>query len=868
MDSHLPHYTREKLLGEGGMGKVYLAKDNQLQRQVAIKELTYQSKDAKINFALKEARLLARVNHSNIIQIYNIHDENNQISLVMEYFHSKTLTQFQSETHLTLIDKLDLLRQLSAGLAQAHKSSVIHCDLKPSNILVNTEGQLKVADFGIACFATNDARLDEPQQSQAAFGSLFFMSPEQIKQQAVDYRSDIFSLGIIAYQLIVGSHPFGNSASKVAENICENAPEHAANLMIDAPKALTDLLMAMLIKPVEQRTLTALEIEHRIKHIQNSLLQRQIDEEHTLPISAIETAKGKSSQANSELKQSPDKKIKYALSSCILVFAAFLVTWFYQPQEVDTKQVVVLRPTIINSPLMAPMQKNLVISAVEDALRQSVINTKDMYLVSQREVNSITKNYPNDLKKLKLAVGATDIISSELECDNSRCKVNFSRLVSNPDNSGALSVKFEKNWLVPIESFNVIHSASQTQFATLYSEHLEVNKAGLVQRPINEDDYRNYIELYSQIKLRGDYNESNLTELKVILTNSPYLYAAYSLYRDTALNLYWDSKNKKYLNQLDDLLKSSPPEYRYSVYETIDRFWLAADMGKVELAKYQINEAEKRGADTLTLLEFEAYIYFNTEQYQKSALTYFNAFKLRPSSNLLYNSAFSYWRMGNLTKAESILSQVLEITPKNYKAKRLQANIWLLQGRLNIAISAYENIVSSLHNGKDLTNLSLAYGLNKQYSKSLELAQKALIQNPKHPFKLLNLADIEMILGHEKLAKAHYQQVIQTLVGKKEVKYLTNLAQAYGQLERADLAIGMLNEAQAIAPNKGEVSYASALVYSLLKEKSSAIHHTKAALKNNIGSVWFNLPWFDALCVDSRFQQLMVKYNNASRCFN
>ena len=115
MADKFPQYTREKLLGEGGMGKVYLAHDNQLQRYVAIKALTYQPQDEKVNLALNEARLLARVNHNNIIQIYNIIDENNQVSLVMEYFKSKTLTQFQQENHLTLIQKLALLRQLIGG---------------------------------------------------------------------------------------------------------------------------------------------------------------------------------------------------------------------------------------------------------------------------------------------------------------------------------------------------------------------------------------------------------------------------------------------------------------------------------------------------------------------------------------------------------------------------------------------------------------------------------------------------------------------------------------------------------------------------------------------------------------------------------
>ena len=897
MDNKLPHYSRERLLGEGGMGKVYLAQDNQLQRQVAIKELTYQPKDDEVNHALKEARLLARVNHSNIIQIYNVHDEGDHISLVMEYFNSKTLTQFQQEAYTTLVQKLDLLQQLSAGLAAAHKNGVIHCDLKPSNILVNDQGQLKITDFGIALLASNESHNSEQTASNnpLQFGSLLFMSPEQIKLLAVDYRSDIFSFGIIAYQLMVGSHPFaygnsGGSATDVAKRICEHTPEHAKNLMLNAPSALTDLLMEMLVKPLEQRTLTAEAIENRLKHIRTALLQAEISEQATMPLSGFPLSNVTSNdyahaentvplqqnnQSNQHLLASENLAIKgfklsfnKIASVALICLVVIMTVWFNSTQEIETKQVVILKPTLSDSPLMVPMQQDLVISAVEDALRQAVINTKNMYLISQREVKAITKEYPDDLNKLRQATGASDIISTTLECDNSRCKVSFSRLVVNEDTSDNLSVKTEKNWLAPIGKFNAIFSTSQTQFASLFPEESEVNQSGLVSRPINENDYRDYIALYSQIKGDGNYSVDSLNQLEALLVRSPYLYAAYGLFRETASNLYIDTHDKTYLIRLESILQNSPPEYRYSVYHAIDSFWLASNIRDMTAARLQVIEAKKREADDLTILGFEAFLFFSSGEYKEAADSYYRAFKLRPSSNLLYNTAFSYWRMGDLTKAEKLLNEMLDIVPDNYRAQQLQANIWLLQGKLKLAISVYEKIVAKLDKGKDISNLSLAYGLNKQYIKSFELAQQALNKNPKHPFNLLNLADIEMILGHKESAESHYQEVVAILIGKNEVKYLTNLAQAYGQLNKADLAIAALNKAQNLAPKSGEVSYSSAIVYSLLKEKSSAIYHAKAALKNNVGIVWFNLPWFDNLCAESEFQELMIKYDNAMRCQN
>ena len=770
MDNKLPHYSRERLLGEGGMGKVYLAQDNQLQRQVAIKELTYQPNPGETNLALQEARLLARVNHANIIQIYNVHDEGDHISLVMEYFNSKTLTQFQQEAYTTLIQKLDLLQQLAAGLAAAHKNNVIHCDLKPSNILVNTEGQLKITDFGIACLANNENSVTEssdtlegnaPQQ----YGSLLFMSPEQIKLLPVDYRSDIFSFGIIAYQLMVGSHPFtyanfSGSATDIAQAICEKTPEHAKNLMLNAPSALTDLLMELLAKPVEQRTLSASAIENRLQHIRTALMQAEINEEATLPLngSSLPSALQPSgdvrsntaqvepnnqlnshdiSKKSNEHSQVPEQvKVRWFNKPInrfvIIVLLCFfsVAYWLNSTQKIETRQVVILKPTLLDSASMAPMQQDLVTSAVEDALRQAVINTKNMYLISQREVSAISKEYPNDLKRLKKAVGASDIISTVLACDNSRCKVSFSRLVANPKNTDMLKVKSEKNWLAPIDKFNIIFSTSQTQFASLFPEQSEINQSGLVQRSIREEDYREYIALYSRTKGQGIYNEETLTKLEALLVRSPYLYAIYSLYREIASNLYLDTRDKTYLKRLELVLQESPPEYRYSVYHAIDSFWLASNKGAMHGARLQVNEAQKKGADNLTILTLEAFIFFNSGQYKEAAKSYSKAFQLRPSSNLLYNIAFSYWRLGDLIEAEKALNKMLIIVPDNYRAQQLQANIWLLQGKLELAISAYEKIVVDSNKAKDISNLSLAYGLNKQYVKSLEFAQKALNKKP------------------------------------------------------------------------------------------------------------------------------------------
>ncbi len=891
-------YSLERLLGEGGMGKVYLATDNQLQRQVAIKKLTYQTEEKGCNNALNEARLLARVSHANIIQIYNIHDHNNHISLVMEYFESKSLTQFQQENFCSLIQKVDLLQQLASGLAAAHKNNVIHCDLKPTNILVDKHGLLKITDFGIALLATNDGEVINNQLGKNSsgvdnelFGSVMYMSPEQIQHKTLDYRSDIFSYGIVAYQLMVGSHPFGRGSTQdVAKRICHSTPEHAKNVMLNTPTSLTNLLMEMLVVDVEHRLLTASLIENRLQHIKEALIHAEISEQETVALTELPAVNSELSspimtnmtlpdQTNTQLKTQAIVKGKGKLSRAggqkilvivatlfLLCFGVLYVQGFYDVNTIKNKQVVILKPRIIDSPLMLPMQQELVTSAVDDALRQAVINTQNMYLISQQEINAVLKEYPDDLNKLKEAVGASDIISTNLVCDNNRCKVSFNRLVAKERQTQRLLVKSERNWLVPIDKFNVIFSASQTQFASLFPEQAEVGQMALAHRAITEKYYRQYISLYNKIKGQGAYDKESLAELETLITNSPYLYAAYNLFRETASNLYLDTRDKTFLAQLDRVLQQSPPEYRYSVYHAIDRFWLACYQENMDLAYQYISEARERGLDKLTENELNAYYHFINGNYQEAVDSYEDALTLRSSNRILYNLSLAYWYLGNTKKAEETLTSILNLTVNHLAAQRLQANIWLLHGKLEKAISAYEKVVEKVVNGRDFTNLSLAYVLNNQYEKSIKFAKKALDISPNHPIKLINLADIEMITGNRERAIRYYQKIITVLAGQKEVKSLTSLAQAYAHLHQPELAIATLKNAQKLSPDNAEVSYAAAIVYSVLGDSYSAIYHIKYALQSNVGVVWFNLSWFDKLCRNKEFTYLMNDYDNSQRC--
>lgn len=207
----ISHYDIIEPLGRGGMGVVYLAKDSRLERNVAIKCLHPDLFESHfIERFKREALLLAKLNHPYIVQIYDYVETPEQLALVMELVEGDHLKHHLKEHVVTLAQRLKWLVQISEGLAFAHEAGIIHRDLKPENILISKHLQAKISDLGIAkSYEINSTLTDH------ITGSYCAMSPEQASGLAVSFKSDLFSLGILAYQLLTGAHPFGNAGNKL-----------------------------------------------------------------------------------------------------------------------------------------------------------------------------------------------------------------------------------------------------------------------------------------------------------------------------------------------------------------------------------------------------------------------------------------------------------------------------------------------------------------------------------------------------------------------------------------------------------------------------------------------------------------------------
>src|SRR5207253_1524188 len=204
-------YQIKSSLGSGGMGEVFLAEDPRLRRNVAIKILpaTLSNDSGRRARFLNEARTVSALRHQHIVTIFDVGNQNGIDYLVMEYVEGRTLRETMSGRTINERTALGIASEIASGLAAAHTTGVVHRDIKPENIMVAPDGSVKILDYGVAKLTehevhTNvetDVHLTKPG---GVVGTIAYMSPEQIEGKSVDHRSDIFSLGIVIYEMLTG----------------------------------------------------------------------------------------------------------------------------------------------------------------------------------------------------------------------------------------------------------------------------------------------------------------------------------------------------------------------------------------------------------------------------------------------------------------------------------------------------------------------------------------------------------------------------------------------------------------------------------------------------------------------------------------
>jgi serine/threonine protein kinase/Tol biopolymer transport system component len=268
----LANYKIEKLLGAGGMGEVYLARDTKLKRPVALKILPWHfvaDLDRATRFRT-EARALSSLNHPNLITVYEVGEADGLLFIATEFVEGQTLSALRQK--LTLRELLAIVAQVAEALSAAHKAGIVHRDIKPDNVMVRPDGYVKVLDFGLVKLtevaASKTSQEMAKSQLGAPMGTLAYMSPEQATGEPVDHRTDIWSLGVVIYELATGKKPFaGDTRHETVNAILSSEPNPARSIDETFPSELDQILTKALEKDRELRYQTASDFRADIRRL-------------------------------------------------------------------------------------------------------------------------------------------------------------------------------------------------------------------------------------------------------------------------------------------------------------------------------------------------------------------------------------------------------------------------------------------------------------------------------------------------------------------------------------------------------------------------------------------------------------------------
>jgi serine/threonine-protein kinase len=277
------HYRILSLLGAGGMGEVYLAHDTKLDRRVALKILPEEfAQDAeRMRRFVQEAKSASALNHPNIITIYEIGDTDGTHFIATEFIDGQTLRQRMMPARMELTAALDITLQVATALSAAHEAGIIHRDIKPENVMLRRDGIVKVLDFGLAKLTERRAPMTDTESPTAlnpqtdpgkVMGTAHYMSPEQARGVVVDSRSDIFSLGVMFYEMVTGRAPFaGATVTDIIIAIIQQEPAPITRYAPGAPGELVRIVSKALVKDRDERYQTARDLQIDLKRLKQRL---------------------------------------------------------------------------------------------------------------------------------------------------------------------------------------------------------------------------------------------------------------------------------------------------------------------------------------------------------------------------------------------------------------------------------------------------------------------------------------------------------------------------------------------------------------------------------------------------------------------
>lgn len=840
-------YEIVRKLGEGGMGVVYQARDTDLGRFVALKFITHHSMSAPESIARfrKEARAISALNHARIATIYGIEEANAVKFLVLEYLPGGTLRQKllarKAAGHRTSIQEcLGWTIQIAEGLAHAHQHGIIHRDIKSSNVLFTEDGQLKIADFGLAKMtprqATGNAYELETIDGRA-LGTPYYMSPEQAGGREVDQRSDIFSLGVLLFESIAGEFPFrGTETPQVLHEIAYAPTPSLGVFRESVPEALQTVIEKMLKKDPSLRYQSARQLLTDLRAVSGCI-------DSNAPFSLSETV---------TIADAPRTRRRWMVMPAIAALTLGLLATGAAVPPVRQRLITVVGAWLFPPPI--PAQKRIAVLPFTN-----IGGDPSMQAFCDGLMEDVTGALTG-LERFHVALNV--VPPSEVRKENITSAKDAGRILgANLVVTGSVrrTLKDVDVWIGLSDTRTVTQLRSETFHARLpelagmqfqvqdkVARMLELVLQPAVSQSLSAGNttvaaaYRSYVEGLGYLRRydQPDKIDKAIASFQAAVAADPrYAHAYVGLAQ--ALRFRYDLL--KETHALDNALEDASRALGLN-----DRLAPAhIAMGMIQAAK---GESERAESEFRTALMLEPK---NADAYRELASTY-RALGRTDMAEATFKHAIDlrqddwwswkqlgvfYFNNGRLSDAERCFLQVIRLTPDSAKA---YSNLGGLYGRMGRYAAAAVQVRKSLSinptsDGYD--NLGGIYYWSGDYLQASAQFENAIKMAPENSRFWGDLADsYRWVPRLSPKAPDTYRHAIDLIqreiaVNPLDAQLRSRLATSWAALGRRQEAILEIQEAIRLAPHDGLVLYHSALVYEQAGERYRALLALRAALR-------------------------------------
>ncbi|MFA6469442.1 MAG: protein kinase [Bacteroidota bacterium] len=882
----ISHYTILEKLGEGGMGVVYKAQDTKLDRFVALKFLPVhvsKSEQEKSRF-LQEARSASALNHPNVCTIYGIDEFEGQQYIEMEMIDGMTLRdKITASKDIMFKHVVEYGIQIGEALQEAHSKGIIHRDIKSENIMVNSKNQIKVMDFGLAKLK-GSLKLT---RTSSTIGTLAYMSPEQIQGIEADIRSDIFSYGVVLFELTTGRMPFrGEHEAAIMYSIVNEEPEDAKKIRADVPPELLHILKKSLEKDPEDRYQSMAEIIVDLRRLkkESSRVIRTFEYTPSKQINAGDSAPVVTSPAE---KFIASKSLWYTASIIVVLVIGFFVKDYIPSlfgSGIDKKVIVVLPFENLGS-----SDRDYFVDGMTDEVTSRLSGLSGLKVIARSSAMQY-KNTSKTLKQIGAELGVNYILQGTVRWETADGKTNVRvnpTLIRVEDETQAWSVSMESvlssAFKLQSDIASRVAGAMDLALATTEKKSLETS---LTENSEAYDYYLKGIE-YSDRSVSQSDQEIAIQLLERAIRLDPKFAAAYAKLAKIHAGMYWFFYDR--------------------TEQRVERARLAGEKA-TELAP-QLSESH----------EAMGWYYYHTKLDYSKALGEFSlALSYRPSnSTVYYGIAAVMRRQGNMRGSIEAFEKSIESNPRAADLIRQLGETQTLAREYEEANSNFDKAIEL---SPDITgtyqdkvrNLLSWKGDLKGSRRTIEEAQRVgkinetefiidflnyeielmsqnylgaqSVMDRANTKELLNdqfgyapttllRAQMESIRGNETLAKKYYDSTISFILKKiktnpMDERFYSALGLAYAGIGRKQEAVTAGERGVELLPVEKEAWRGSFRLYDLAKiyakvgeqDKAVDILERLLSLSCEVSIPLLKIePWWTTLKNNARFQKLIVE---------